>query len=389
MARGASTFVTARATINADVTNSATWSVSDGSFNAEATDSASVDVVAPAISLVKTVGVDPHACATSDSIQVLPGAQVTYCYEVTNTGDIPLTTHDLVDDQLGALLNDFNFSLEPGASTFITQSATINVDVTNSATWTASAGSFSVEASDGASVNVITPAIELVKTVGTDAHACAATDSLQVLSGAQVTYCYAVTNTGDVTLTTHDLADDQLGDVLSGFAHDLAPGGSFFITATATITQDVTNSAAWTAAGGGFSAEASDSASVDVVAPAISLVKTVGTQANACATSDTIEVTEGSQVVYCYTVSNTGDVTLNVHDLADDMLGSVLSDYSYDLLPGASLSITATASVTVDTTNTASWTAWFGEFSATATDTATVTVKPAGFMLYLPGIFKE
>jgi hypothetical protein len=138
----------------------------------------------------KTVGTNPSTCAATTSIMVLTGTEVTYCYEVTNTGNLTMTLHTLEDDQLGTLLNNFSYSLAPNASTFVTQTATITQDVTNNATWTAfNAGpSDVVSATASASVNVVAPAITMVKTVGTDPHACAATGSIQVLA-ADVTYC--------------------------------------------------------------------------------------------------------------------------------------------------------------------------------------------------------
>ena len=47
--------------------------------------------------------------------------------------------------------------------------------------------------------------------------------------------------------------------------------------------------------------------------PAITLTKTVGTDASVCATTDEITVPAGTEVAYCYEVVNTGDVTLNLH----------------------------------------------------------------------------
>jgi len=112
-------------------------------------------VVEPAIELAKTVGTDSSVCATTDEITVDEGTTVYYCYTVTNTGDVMLDIHNLEDDILGPILIDFPYDLMPGASAFITVSAVIDADVTNIGTWTASAGAFSVEASDTATVNVI------------------------------------------------------------------------------------------------------------------------------------------------------------------------------------------------------------------------------------------
>jgi hypothetical protein len=92
---------------------------------------------APTVSLQKTVGTDPGVCASTDGINAAIGTEVYYCYEVSNTGDVALTLHDLDDSQLGAILTGFPFNLAPGASAFLTQSATILETTVNSATWTA------------------------------------------------------------------------------------------------------------------------------------------------------------------------------------------------------------------------------------------------------------
>ncbi len=89
------------------------------------------------ISLSKTAGTDPNVCAPTDTIMVTQGTDVTYCYEVTNTGLVTLTLHDLEDSELGVILSTFNYSLTPGASIFLTQTATLYNTTVNTATWAA------------------------------------------------------------------------------------------------------------------------------------------------------------------------------------------------------------------------------------------------------------
>ncbi len=112
------------------------------------------------------------------------------------------------------------------------------------------------------------PNINLAKTVGTDPGICAATSSLAVAPGTDVYYCYEVTNTGTITLSLHDLADDQLGTILSGFPFNLTPGASVWLTQTATITQPTINTATWTASNAGPTdvVSATASATVDLFA---------------------------------------------------------------------------------------------------------------------------
>ena len=220
------------------------------------------------------------------------------------------------------------------------------------------------------------PAISLNKTVGTTPGVCATTSTITVAAGTTVYYCYEVTNIGDVTFTTHDLVDDQLGGLLTGFGYTLNPGASYaLILDGSVIGSTVTNSATWTAhVVGGASAQATDTATVNVggASPAIELTKTVGTVPGVCATTDTITVATGTEVYYCYQVENTGDVTFNFHDLVDDQLGTLLNDLPYALAPGAfSPEVIVPETVTAPVVNTATWTAM--------TDIGGYTVEPTTF----------
>lgn len=209
----------------------------------------------PAITLDKTVGTDVMSCATTDQITLPPGGgEVTYCYEVTNTGDVTLNLHDLDDSELGNILTGLSYALAPGASAFITETTTINVTTVNTATWTAyNAGPVDVvTASDVATVTVeaaANPAITLNKTVGTVPAVCAATNQISVPYGTSVYYCYQVQNTGNVTMTMHSLVDDQLGTLATNLPYVLPPGAfspQIIVPDTAVIA--VTNTATWTAA---------------------------------------------------------------------------------------------------------------------------------------------
>lgn len=241
-----------------------------------------------------------------------------------------------------------------------------------------------------------TPAIVLTKTVGVEPTVYPTTDVITVTSGTEVTYFYVVENTGDVTLSLHTLQDDQLGIVIGpDYPYSLAPGETVMITSSVTVTDTVTNVANWVATDGGANtAVAGDSATVHVVNPAVSLSKTVGTEPGVCATTDTITVESGTEVYYCYTVTNEGDVTLSLHDLADDQLGAILTGFAYDLAPGASVDtvaagLTLTATIMTTTTNTAVWTAYNdAAITASATASATVNVPEGGYWIYLPVIIK-
>ncbi len=133
----------------------------------------------------------------------------------------------------------------------------------------------------------------------------------------------------------------------------------------------MTNTATWTAYNAGpidvATATASATVNVTAPAPAIALAKTVGTTPGVCAATDNISVAAGTEVYYCYQVQNTGNVTFELHDLADDKLGAVLSNLAYTLTPGAfSPQVIVPKTINVDTVNTATWTAKTLPFTTTS-----------------------
>jgi hypothetical protein len=336
------------------------------------------------IRLDKTVGVDPMTCAATDSIEVAPYTDVVYCFTGTNTGDLSLMLHDLADSELGVLLDDFPYELAPGASVEVTGTANISTTTANSATWTAyTAGGLQASSSDTAEVIVPDPSIVVTKTVGTDPSTCAAANSIEVAPYTDVYFCYTVLNTSPYTLPLHDLEDSELGVLLDEFAFDLGPGASVNNVAaglpvSATSAATTVNTATWTAyyAGGPF-ATAMASAEVIVPDPSITMTKTVGTDPDVCATNSSVEVGPYTDVTYCYTVLNTSPYSLPLHDLEDTELGMLLDEFEFELGPGASVELTTTVNIDATTVNTATWTAYYaGGPYASSTDSAEVIVRP-------------
>jgi subtilisin-like proprotein convertase family protein len=134
-------------------------------------------------------------------------------------------------------------------------------------TGTISSFTFNIACTGGGS-----PSLTFTKTVGTDPSECATTSNITIPAGGggtDVTYCYYMTNTGDVTFTNHTVDDDQLGTVLGlGFPASVGPGSSAFFTVTTLVTGSVTNVADWTAtSNGAFTTTASSTAVVTQGAP--------------------------------------------------------------------------------------------------------------------------
>ena len=110
------------------------------------------------ISLAKTVGTNPAVCATEDSIGVLAGTTVYYCYNVTSNAATTRSLHTLVDSEFGSILTNFPFDLAPGASVWLTESAVITTTTVNTATWTAfnpNTRADELMSTDTATVNVL------------------------------------------------------------------------------------------------------------------------------------------------------------------------------------------------------------------------------------------
>ena len=179
------------------------------------------------------------------------------------------------------------------------------------------------------------------------------------------------------------------GWTLTSILCDDEDGGSSGSGATATIELDAGDVITCV-----FSSEEIPSTN-----PAVELTTTVGTDSTTCATTSTIEVVAGTMVYYCYSAKNTGDVTLTVHSLVDDELGTIFDGTSSTLAPGETvtnidLSQPATAEITTATTNTGTWTAKEGASTpAVASESpATVTIKATEpdpeVKIYLSNIYK-
>lgn len=118
-----------------------------------------------------------------------------------------------------------------------------------------------------------TAGITLTETAGTDASTCGATNTLTVTAGSTVYYCYAIQNTGNITLADHSLTDDHLGQHV--FAAEVAPNATlntvnegFIFSATVDVT--TTNTVTWTARTNSYAAaQATAQATVYVTQPAV------------------------------------------------------------------------------------------------------------------------
>ncbi|WP_233353696.1 DUF7507 domain-containing protein [Hellea balneolensis] len=205
-----------------------------------------------------------------------------------------------------------------------------------------------------------------------------ASDTTDVQAGDVITYSYAVTNTGNVSMSNVTISDAHSGaGTLSAISPasvaTLAPGASTTFTATYTVTQadidagaDITNIATLNAdPSGGTYTPVTDDETVTVEAPLpdVTLAKTA---------SDTTNVQAGDVITYTYEVVNTGNVSLSDVTISDAHSGtgtlSAITPASATLAIGESVTFTATYTVTQADIDS----------GAAITNTATVNATPAG-----------
>ena len=353
LAIGASQTHTCTATtVGADFTNTATVTAQDPLNNQITdTDTATVDVIAPAITIQKT----------ADNPTILTGDDVTFTITVTNTGDTQLTNVTITDPQVPACDTTYP-TLAIGASqTHTCTATTVGADFTNTATVTAQDPlNNQITDTDTATVDVIAPAITIQKTA----------DNPTILTGDDVTFTITVTNTGDTQLTNVTITDPQV-PVCDTTIATLPAGDAATVTCTVTgVTADFTNTADVTAdhAAGGSLTE-TDTAGVDVISPSMAVSKTPDTQ----------NVIIGGTANFTISVANTGDTELTSVTVTD--ANAPGCDTTIATLPaGDTISTACTVTgVTADFTNTADVTADHAAGgSLTGTDTADVAVLVPG-----------
>jgi uncharacterized repeat protein (TIGR01451 family) len=181
--------------------------------------------------------------------------------------------------------------------------------------------------------------ITLDKKVNGADHA-AAGDALLVHSNDPLTYTIVITNTSEVALTITALTDSLYADLITacpqGVDSVLEPGASFTCTYRTSAVGDAHNVAAVSAIDSlQRPVSDTDETFVDVINPAISIVKT----------GNPISVSAPSgPVTFTYVVTNTGDTTLSDLLVIDNVIGTIGRIGTL----GVGESVTFTVTVTVD-----------------------------------------
>jgi uncharacterized repeat protein (TIGR01451 family) len=306
-----------------------------------------------------TAAVNPAANATA----ARAGDTVTYTYEVTNDGNAALE-QVAVTDTLGGAANCPVTRLGVGATMIctsgspylVTQSdvdagvpfrdaATLSGRLTGSAT-TRTFGPFSTGVAVAAAAPSLTAVVTASVTPPARQNAAARNDT--------ISYSYAVTNNGNVTMSSITVTDTKVGTA-SCPATTLAVNATMTCTSVApyTVTQadldtgtSITDSVTVSGRAPGASVVPygpfTASVPVAVAAPAlaVAVVPTVTpvSRQNAVRAGDTI--------AYSYTVTNNGNVTMSNIGVIDTRLGAATC-LTTVLGAGATTTCTATAPYTV------------------------------------------
>jgi uncharacterized repeat protein (TIGR01451 family) len=165
------------------------------------------------------------------------GDEITYTFDVTNSGGADLVdvelTDPICDEGTLALIDDADgdTTLAIGETWAYECTRVILDDDPDPLPNTATAVGTDVlgrttDDADDHEVDIIQPAIEIVKTVDDDTPAVDQT----------VTFTYVVTNSGDTTLFGVDVDDDKLGPI--GTIDELAAGDSATLTKTMVVATD-------------------------------------------------------------------------------------------------------------------------------------------------------
>ncbi len=331
-------------------------------------DTASVNVISPAIQIVKSPALQT----------VVTGGVASFTLTVTNPGDVELTGVVVTDALCSAgptfVSGDANTNNVLETTETWVYSCTVN-NVTANFTNTASVSGTppvgpAVTDNDTADVVVISPAIQIVKTPA----------SQTVAVGSDVNFTLTVTNPGDVELTSVVVTDAMCtvgpafvgGDTNTNNTLETTETWIYSCTVNNVIA-DFTNTASVSGMPPvGPAVTDNDSAAVNVIAPAIQIVKSPALQT----------VVTGSDVSFTLTVTNPGDADLTSVVVTDALCTVGPTFVSGDVNTNKVLETTETwiysctvNSVTANFTNTASVSGTPPAGPAvTDTDTATVIV---------------
>lgn len=361
LAPGAKTTCTANYTLKqsdidaAKVDNSATANAKNSSGQAVVSNISTATKPLPLVSsfsFVKSASapVDSNASGRLDA-----GDSIGYSFKFTNTGTTTLTKATVADSLLGAVTCP-TAPLAPGDSITCTANYTITQADMNAGHRANSATGTVTKPDNTTSTSVPSTTDTPLTGVGSltfDKQQGTPVDvngDGSIGKGDRIPYTFVVTNSGSVTVTGVNVVDSKVSGVSCPLT-TLAPAQSTTCTGSYLITQDDVDSGSVrnTAHANGKDPQNQDVNSADdstnlaiVQTPKISLLKKAGNIADTTGDGST---GAGDTLSYSFTVTNTGNVTVDTVTVADAKIPGV-SCPSASLAPGESATCTGSLVLT-------------------------------------------
>jgi uncharacterized repeat protein (TIGR01451 family) len=289
-----------------------------GSQTIIAWDTASVDILRPAIALNKT----------AEPTQAHVGDNITYTYTISNAGNTPLYDILVTDEMVGTITYEDNYQsgdadedevLDVDETWIFTTIYTITEGEGDSLVNTASVSgtdalSLPVGSESSATVDIL-PTIAINKTAEpTQAHV-----------GDNITYTYDVTNPGNVPLSNVSVTDDLISDIIlqGGDTNEnelLDTGETWVFTAIYTVIGEEPNELVNTATATGEDPSAQTvtaqvNATVNILRPAIALTLVPDPTELPYYNPNAVNIT------WTFNVTNTGNAPLSDVWVMGEMVG--------------------------------------------------------------------
>ncbi len=279
-----------------------------------------------------------------------PGESINYTFAVTNTGFVTINNVLVTDPKVSPIVctpeTNPIASIVPGGSVDCTGSYLISQGDIDAGQVTNTGTGDPDETPPDTSTNIT----DLPQQAGMTIVKSSATT--QVVAPDPVLYSYLVTNTGNVTLNSISLSDDNDEDDLNCPAVTLAPGEFMTCSASHSVSQGELDDNGSPVPGSGMLANTVTGTATELQEPATDTLEIPFSPDASMAvqkSSPTTEITVAGPVTYNYLVTNTGSVSLTGISLADDNVDAAVDCGGVTTLdPGADMQCTATHTVTQD-----------------------------------------
>ncbi len=272
----------------------------------------------PALELTKTGAFDAGANGVAD-----PGELITYTFVVSNTGNMTLTDVTVTDPMVSNITCNSNTIPVAGSITCTGTYAVTQVDIDAGSVYnlaTADSKESEPDTDDETVTLPQNPALMLEKTGTFDAGVDGYADL-----GELITYTFTVYNTGNVTLHNISVSDPKVSPI-SCSATTIPVGQSVTCTGTHAVTQaDIDAGFVYNLATADSDQSEPDTDDETVTLPQ-NHAFTVAKTANPASMSE-----PGGPVTFTVIVNNTGNTTLNLSSLQDDVYGNIADNTNADL----------------------------------------------------------